>query len=84
MKRTIVTILLLVIAISLATYLTISHKTETTDNKTTYVWFEDLSLIDDEGANSGKVLTDGTYSATLKDGSQMLVTVDNGVWYFGE
>ena len=84
MKRVTVTIVLLIVAISLATYLTLTQNTKQPDNKTTYVWFEDLSHIDDERVNSGIALADGTYSATLKDGSQMLVTVDNGIWYFGE
>lgn len=82
MKRTIVTIILLVVAISLATCLTLRQNANQTDNKTTYVWFEGLSLIDGEDATSGMMLQNGTYATTLTNGENISITVDNGIWYF--
>lgn len=82
MKRITVTILLLIAAISLATCLTLSQKVEQPANKTTYVWFEGLSLIEGKDATSGMILQNGTYSTTLTNGENISITVDNGIWYF--
>lgn len=50
--------------------------------RTTLVWFEDLVAINGIPSGSGMALADGIYDATLKDGSVIQITVQDGYWYF--
>ena len=51
-------------------------------SQTALVWFEDLAAIDGVPINGSVPLTDGVYTATLIDGSDMQIVVTDGYWYF--